>query len=69
MAAYAIQHLGLFMQDKPKKVAFLGPVFTKALQPIAEALQVLAVPQVSKLGFCVSGLKKERKPAAVYHYF
>ncbi|XP_065057492.1 gamma-aminobutyric acid type B receptor subunit 2-like [Rhopilema esculentum] len=47
MAAYAIQHLGLFMQDKPKKVAFLGPVFTKALQPIAEALQVLAVPQIS----------------------
>ena len=47
MAAYAIAHLGVLLNSKPNKVAFLGPAFTKALLPIAEALQLFSVPQVS----------------------
>ena len=46
MAAYAIGHLGSLLNSEPKKVAFLGPAFTKALLPIAEALQLFSVPQV-----------------------
>ena len=46
MAPYAIAHLGSLLNSKRKKVAFLGPVFTKALLPIAQALQLFSVPQV-----------------------
>ena len=48
MAAYAISNLGAFLQERPRKIAFLGPVFTKALRPIAEALQLFTVLQVTK---------------------